>query len=46
MVKYNEIHFTITINPSNGPGSTTWPPAPFISAVKQLIEHSNVRTLG
>jgi hypothetical protein len=45
-IQHHDKNFTVVLNPNNGPGSSTWPSAPFIDAVKQLNIYPNVRTLG
>ncbi|KAF2645201.1 hypothetical protein P280DRAFT_360715, partial [Massarina eburnea CBS 473.64] len=45
-IKHGETNFTIIINPSNGPGTTTWPAGPYIEAIQRLNKLSNVQTVG
>ncbi|KAJ4368388.1 hypothetical protein N0V83_006745 [Neocucurbitaria cava] len=46
IVRHPDTNFTIIINPDSGPGTTVWPPAPYIDAIKTLNVHLNVKTLG
>jgi hypothetical protein len=46
IIKYHDINFTVVVNPDNGPGNTTWPSAPYISAIKTINVLPNVHTLG
>jgi hypothetical protein len=46
IIQHHDKNFTVIINPDNSPGSSTWPSAPIIDAVKQLNIYPNVRTLG
>jgi hypothetical protein len=46
VVKHHDTNFTIIVNPSRGPGTTTWPSGTYIDAIKKLNVYPNVRTLG
>ncbi|RAL07903.1 spherulation-specific family 4 protein [Aspergillus homomorphus CBS 101889] len=43
---FPDVHFTVIINPSSGPGTSTLPDAAFLSAVPTLTQHSNVLAIG
>jgi hypothetical protein len=46
VIKYHDTNFTVIVNPDNGPGSTAWPSAPYISALRTINVYPNVHTLG
>jgi hypothetical protein len=46
IVKHHDMHFTVVVDPSNGPGNMSWPSVVFGNAVKRINMYPNVQTLG
>ncbi|KAJ5669746.1 Cell surface spherulin 4-like protein [Penicillium macrosclerotiorum] len=43
---YPDVHFQIIVNPSSGPGDTTYPDESYIAGVAQLNSYDNVEVIG
>ncbi|RAH45311.1 spherulation-specific family 4 protein [Aspergillus brunneoviolaceus CBS 621.78] len=46
VASFPDVHFTVIINPSSGPGTSTLPDAAFLTAVPSLTANSNVLAIG
>jgi hypothetical protein len=46
IVKHHDMHFTVIVDPSDGPGNISWPSETFGNAVKRMNMYPNVQTLG
>ncbi|PYI23498.1 hypothetical protein BO99DRAFT_470562 [Aspergillus violaceofuscus CBS 115571] len=46
VASFPDVHFTVIINPSSGPGTSTLPDAAFLTAVPNLTANSNVLAIG
>ncbi|PYH44707.1 spherulation-specific family 4 protein [Aspergillus saccharolyticus JOP 1030-1] len=46
ITSFPDVHFTVIINPSSGPGTSALPDAAFLTAIPSLTQHSNVLAIG
>ncbi|KAH4035996.1 hypothetical protein HBI56_063440 [Parastagonospora nodorum] len=46
IIKYHDIHFSVVVNPNDGPGNATWPSATMIESVQRINKFANVQVLG